>query len=118
MPLPPAPEAPQPSPTSSGGTVAARVWDAVRRLALISEHLRTLEKEDARIQSQLLELSKIVLGLSNDFHELLGQMRAIEKRFDDKDKLVEATIRLRIAEEMQKIRAELFEKNRGRDDAP
>ena len=77
--------------------------------------LRTLEKEDARIQSQLLELSKIVLGLSNDVHEMLGEMRSIEKRFDDRDRLLEATIRLRIAEEMQKIRAELLEKGTRKD---
>lgn len=118
MPLPPAPEAPQPPQQSSAGTLAARVWDAVRRLALISEHLRTLEKEDARIQSQLLEVSKIVLALSNDVHELLGQMKAIEKRFDDKDKLVEATIQLRVAEEMQKIRAELLARHDRPDHAP
>lgn len=113
MPLPSEPNAPRPPQTGAGGTIATRMWDAVRRLAAIAEHLRALEKEDARIQSQLLEISKIVLGLSNDVHELLGEMRSIEKRLDDKDKLLEATIRLRIAEEMQKIRAELLEKDVG-----
>ena len=110
MSLPPAPESQRESPVQAGGTVATRVWDAVRRLAAIAEHLRTLEKEDARIQSQLLELTRIVLGLSNDVHDMLGQMKSIEKRFEDKDRLLEATIRLRIAEEMQRIRAELVEK--------
>jgi len=118
MPLPPAPESPPPPQVPSGGTVAARVWDAVRRLAAIAEHLRTLEREDARIQSQLLELTRIVLGLSNDVHDMLGQMKSIEKRFDDKDKLLEATIRLRITEEMQKVRAELLEKDVFKDRAP
>ena len=94
------------------------MWDAVRRLAAIAEHLRTLEREDARIQSQLLELTRIVLGLSNDVHDMLGQMKSIEKRFDDKDKLLEATIRLRIAEEIQKIRAELLEKDVFTDRTP
>jgi hypothetical protein len=118
MPPPPAPESPQQPPVpqvASGGTVATRVWDAVRRLAAIAEHLRTLEREDARIQSQLLELTRIVLGLSNDVHDMLGQMKSIEKRFEDKDKLPEATIRLRIAEEMQRIRAELVEKGAIKD---
>jgi uncharacterized protein HemY len=73
------------------------------------------EKEDARIQSQLLELTRIVLGLSNDVHDMLGQMKSIEKRFEDKDRLLEATIRLRFAEEMQKLRAELLEKNAFKD---
>jgi len=102
----------------SGGTVATRVWDAVRRLEAIAEHLRTLEKEDARIQAQLLELSRIVLGLSNDVHDMLGQMKSIEKRFEDKDRLLEATIRLRIAEEMQKLRTELLEKSAFKDGPP
>jgi hypothetical protein len=100
---------------SAGGTVATRVWDAVRRLAAIAEHLRALEKEDGRIQSQLLELTRIVLGLSNDVHELLGQMKSIEKRFDDKDRLLEAMLRLRIDEEMQKVRAELLRRDSSRD---
>jgi hypothetical protein len=81
-------------------------------------HLRTLEREDARIQSQLLELGRIVLVISNDVHEMLGEMRSIEKRLDDKDKMLEAMIRLRIAEEMQRVRAELVEKNLGKDATP
>jgi len=108
MPLPPAAE-PPPGPVSSGGTIATRVWDAVRKLAAITEHLRTLEKEDVRQQAQLLELTRIVLGLSNDVHELLGQMRSMEKRLDDREKLLEATLRLRIAEEFQKLRTELLD---------
>jgi hypothetical protein len=118
MPLPPAAESPRQPQVPSGGTVAPRVWDAVRRLAAITEHLRTLEKEDARIQSQLLELSRIVLGPSNDVHDMLGQMKSIEKRFDDKDRLLEATIRLRIAEEMQKIRAEFLQRDTFKDATP
>ena len=118
MPLPPAPEPPRQPTVPPGGTVATRVWDAVRRLAAIAEHLRTLEKEDARIQSQLLELTRIVLGLSNDVHDMLGQMKSIEKRFEDKDRLLEATIRLRIAEEMQKIRAELLKRSPSKDATP
>lgn len=115
MPLPPAPESPREPPLQAGGTVATRVWDAVRRLAAIAEHLRTLEKEDARIQTQLLELTRIVLGLCNDVHDMLGQMKSIEKRFEDKDRLLEATIKLRIAEEMQRIRTELVEKGAFKD---
>ncbi|HUN44829.1 MAG TPA: hypothetical protein VMU81_31475 [Acetobacteraceae bacterium] len=111
MPLSPIPDVPRPPSASSGGTVTARIWDAARRFAAIAENLRTLEIEDARTQSQRLELSKIVLGLSNDVHELLGQMKAIEQRFDDRDKLLDAMIRLRVAEEMQKLRVELLGKD-------
>ena len=101
-----APEPPKQPEAAPAGTLAIRVWDAIRKLATITEHLRTLEKEDARIQSQLLELTKIVLGLSNDVHDMLGQMKGIEKRLEDKDKLVEATIRLQIKEEVEKLKAE------------
>jgi predicted nucleic acid-binding Zn-ribbon protein len=107
MPLPPTPEPPGQPDASPGGTAAARIWDAVRKLAAIAEHFRTLEREDARLQSQLLELTRIVLGLSNDVHEVLGQMKAIEKRFDDRDRLLEATIKLRITEDVQKLKAGL-----------
>lgn len=104
MPLP-APEPTERSEITSAGTVATRIWDAVKRLATITEYLRALEKEDARIQGQLLELTKIVLGLSNDVHDMIGQMKGIERRLEDRDKLVEATITLRIKEEIKKLRS-------------
>jgi hypothetical protein len=34
-------------------------------------------------------------------------MKAIEKRFDDRDRLLEATIKLRITEDVQKLKAGL-----------
>jgi hypothetical protein len=78
----------------------------VRKLATITEHLQTLEKEDARIQSQLLELSRTVFDLTKDVRDMIGQMKGIEKRLEDKDKLVETTIKIRIMEEIKKLRAE------------
>jgi hypothetical protein len=107
MPLPPAPEPPKPAEGAPAGTIATRVWDAVKKLATITEYLRALEKEDARIQAQLLEVTKLVLALSNGVHDMLGQMKGIEKRLEDKDKLIEATIRLRVTEEVEKLKAEL-----------
>jgi hypothetical protein len=53
----------------------------------------------------LLELTKIVLGLSNDVHDMIGQMKGIEKRLEDKDRLMEATIALRVKEEIEKLRS-------------
>jgi chromosome segregation ATPase len=102
----PASEPPK-QPEAISGTIATRIWDAVKKLATITEHLQTLEREDTRIQSQLLEVSRTVFDLSKDVHDLLGQMKGIEKRLDDKDKLVEATIKLRIKEELEKLKAEL-----------
>jgi hypothetical protein len=101
----PSPDPPKQPEASPAGTIAARIWDAAKKLATITEHLRTLEKEDARLQSQVLELSRTVLALYKDTHDLLGQMKGIEKRLEDRDKLVEATIKMRIAEEVEKMRA-------------
>jgi len=105
--LPPVPEAPKQPDIALAGSVATRVWDAVKRLATITEHLRALDKEDARMHSQLLELSRVVFDLARDVREMIGQMKGIEKRLEDRDRLVEATIILRIKEEMEKVRAEL-----------
>jgi hypothetical protein len=64
------------------------------------------EKEDARNQSQLLELNRIVLDLSGNVRDMMGQMKGIEKRLEDKDRLVEMTIKTRIMEEVDKLKAE------------
>jgi hypothetical protein len=85
------------------GGVASRLWDGFRRLAVISELFKGLEKETARNQAQTLELSRIVLELSKEVRELSGMMKGIEKRLEDKDKLIEAVIKLRITEEMAKL---------------
>jgi hypothetical protein len=102
----PAPEPARLAEPATARTLAVRAWDLVRTLATVIDHVEALEKEDGRIQSQLLELGRITLELSRDVHELLGQMTGIERRLEDKDRLIEATIRLRIMEEIAKLRAE------------
>jgi hypothetical protein len=102
----PTPEPPKQPEAALAGTVATRIWDAVKKLATITEHLQTLEREDVRIQSQLLELSRTVFDLTKDVRDMIGQMKGIEKRLEDKDKLVEMTIKARIMEEVEKLRAE------------
>jgi len=37
---------------------------------------------------------------------MIGQMKGVEKRLDDIDRMVEATIKVRIMEEIEKLRAE------------
>jgi predicted RNase H-like nuclease (RuvC/YqgF family) len=87
--------------------LAARVWDAVRAIATVTENLRTLEKEDARLQAQVAELGRITLELVKDVHAFAGEMKSIEKRLDDKDKLVEAIVALKVREEIDRLKAEL-----------
>lgn len=48
-----------------------------------------------------------MLTLAKDVQRMAGRADGIEKRFDDKDKLVEAIIALRIKEEIEKLRNEL-----------
>jgi len=104
------PEPPKPPEAQLARTVATRIWDAVKKLTTITLHLETLEKEDARLQSQLVELSRTIIDLSNDVSDMIGQMKGIETRLEDKDKLVETVIKLRIMEELQKLKEE-FRRN-------
>jgi len=106
MDRPPAlPNLPVEVPTPPAGSVAVRIWDAAKTLITISEQLKTLEKEDGRIQTQILELGRAMLGLVKDVHEMSGQLKNIEKRLDDKDKMLDAVIKLKILEEFEKRRA-------------
>jgi DNA-binding FrmR family transcriptional regulator len=51
-----------------------------------------------------------MLELFKEVRDLSGQMKGIEKRLEDKDKLVEATVKLRIIEEIEKLRSEFATK--------
>lgn len=89
MPVPPQPKSSSSSPSlPTVGNLTTRMWDAVKKLATITENLRTLEKEDMRIQVQMTELGHHIIALIKDVGELSGQMKSIEKRLDDKDKMV------------------------------
>ncbi len=59
-----------------------------------------------RIQVQMTELGHHIIALIKDVGELSGQMKSIEKRLDDKDKMVDSLVALRIKEELQKLHAE------------
>jgi hypothetical protein len=74
----------------SAESIVARTWDWTKRLITITDHLKTLKKEDGRLQAQTQELGRIGLDLVKEVRELSGQMKGIEKRLDDKDKMVDA----------------------------
>lgn len=104
------PEKPtQQSAASDGhfGAISVRLWEATKNLITISDHLKILEKEDSRLQGQVEELGRNVLELVKEVHDLAGQMKGIEKRFDDKDKMIEAIIRVKIAEEIKELEVRL-----------
>jgi chromosome segregation ATPase len=98
----------------STGSVASRLWDATRKLITITDHLSTLEREDARMQNQLSELSRLTLELVKDVREISGQLKGIEKRLDDKDKMVEAIIQVRIMEAMAAVQSDRPSKPRAK----
>jgi hypothetical protein len=85
---------------ASPGAIGTRIWDWFSRLA-------TLTKEQERHSQRLDKITEQVFELAKDVQRIAGRLDGIEKRLDDKDKLVEAVIALRIKEEIDKLRAEL-----------
>jgi uncharacterized protein (DUF342 family) len=85
---------------AAAGTVGTRAWDFISRLA-------TLTKEQERHSQRLDKLTDQMVELAKDVQRIAGKLDGIEKRFDDKDKYVEAVIALRIKEEIDRLRAEL-----------
>jgi hypothetical protein len=85
---------------AAAGTVGTRAWDWISRLV-------TLTKEQERHSHRLDKLTEQGFELAKDVQRIAGKLEGIEKRFDDKDKYVEALIALRIKEEIDKLRAKL-----------
>jgi uncharacterized protein (DUF342 family) len=85
---------------ASAGTVGTRLWDFVSRLA-------TLTKEQERHSRQLEQLTEQLFALAKDVQRMAGRAEGLEKRLDDKDKMVEAIIALKISEGIEKLRSEL-----------
>jgi uncharacterized protein (DUF342 family) len=85
---------------AAAGTVGTRLWDFVSRLA-------TLTKEQERHSRQLEQLTEQLFALAKDVQRMAGRAEGIEKRLDDKDKMIEAIIALRINEAIEKLRNEL-----------
>jgi predicted nuclease with TOPRIM domain len=94
--LPPPAEPPQRSGIDYRGFVN-RLADTAKAVVTVGDNLKRLEKEDQRIQTQVHELTKMVFDLSKQGSELSGQMKNIEK-------LAELTIKLRIMEEVEKMK--------------
>jgi septal ring factor EnvC (AmiA/AmiB activator) len=107
MPLPPTTPPVTPPEKPAYGGVVNRIIDNAKAIATVADQLDRLEREDLRTQTQLLELTRLVFELSNKVSEATGQLKAIEKRLEDKDRLIEATIKLAIKEEADRLRAEL-----------
>jgi hypothetical protein len=101
MPLPPGAEPPKPVEPSSAG-ILARIAETSKLIFTVSDQMARLAKEDERSQNQIFELTKLVFALSKDTASLTGQMQNIEKRLEDREKLMEMTIAVRIRDEVEK----------------
>jgi hypothetical protein len=101
MPLPPGAEPPKPLEPGAGGLVS-RIAETAKNIITVSEQLARLAREDERLQSQVIDLTKMVFSLSKDTATVLGQMQNIEKRLEDREKLMELTIVVRVREEVEK----------------
>ena len=102
-------------PLSGVPSIGVRIWDTTQKVFTLSYQLHQLEREDVRLQSQVQELARMVMALASSVSEMVGQMKVIEKRLEDRDKLAEATIALRIREEMDKVREQIRSEMRGND---
>jgi hypothetical protein len=74
---------------AAAGTVGTRLWDFVSRLA-------TLTKDQERHNRQLEQMTEQLLALAKDVQRMAGRSDGIEKRFDDRDKMIEAIIALKM----------------------
>jgi hypothetical protein len=87
------------------------VWDFISRLA-------TLTKEQERHTRQLEQMLEQLVALAKDVQRMAGRAEGIEKRLDDKDKMVQTLIDLsaekqrnELREAIEKLRNELRPKN-------
>jgi hypothetical protein len=76
--------------------------ETAKLIFTVSEQMARLAKEDERSQGQILELTKMVFDLAKSVASMTGQMMTIEKRLEDKDKLMEMMIAVRVREEVEK----------------
>lgn len=101
MPLPPGAEPPKPVEPSVAG-VFARMAETAKNIITVSEQMARLAREDERLQSQVIDLTKMVFSLSKDTANVSGQMQNMEKRLEDREKLIEMTIAVRVREEVER----------------
>ena len=52
-------------------------------------------------------MTEQLLALAKDVQRMAGRFDGIEKRFDDRDKMIEAIIALKMHEAIEKLRSEL-----------
>ena len=91
---------------AAAGTVGTRVWEFISRLAMLGD-------EQKRHDRQLLLLTEQVFAVAKDIKRIAGRLDGYEKRLDDKDKMVEAIIALKVNEAIKKLRAELRQRPLG-----
>lgn len=80
----------------------ARIANATRLIFTITDQIARLSKEQERTQNQVAELTKVMFSLNKDVATISGQMLGIEKRLEDREKLMEMTIAVRVREEVEK----------------
>ena len=91
------PPGPVGSALAAAGTVGTRVWDFVSRLG-------TLTKDQERHSRQFEQLTEQPFALAKDVQRMAARAEGIERRLDDRDKLIEAVTTLKVKEEIEKPR--------------
>ena len=68
---------------------------------------RNAYQNQERHNRQLEQMTEQLLALAKDVQRMAGRSDGIEKRFDDRDKMIEAIIALKMQEAIEKLRSEL-----------
>jgi hypothetical protein len=107
MAIPPAPIPPTQAGTGRlASNLIGRIAGLTKVVITVNDHLARLDKADVKSAERLEKLAEKFVTLATIVSDLSSQMKNIEKRLEDKDKLVEMTIKLRIMEEVEKLRSE------------
>jgi len=105
MATPPAPRA-----TGLGLNISSRLVGLTKVVVTITDHLERLDRADIRLEERVEKLTEKVAAFANIVSDLSGQMKGIEARLVEKDKLVAATIELEVLKATAKLRADLKKK--------
>ena len=83
----------------------SRIANVTKLVFTISDQMARLAKEDERSQAQILELGRMMYALGKDVATIGGQLAGIEKRLEDREKMLEATLALRVRDEVERALA-------------
>jgi chromosome segregation ATPase len=93
--------------TGQGLNVVGKIAGLTKVVITVNDHLDRLDKADVKIDERLERLAEKVAALAVVLSEISGQMKSIEKRLEEKDKLVAVTIELEVLKATERLPTEV-----------